>query len=80
MKVFTHHVYEYRKGLRNLILYTTCVDALDIIKRRLDRIKIEYEIYRIELSPPYYLHGNSRPFKKAFRFITNRAYILQNEF
>ena len=47
MKVFNHHVYEYRKGLRNLILYTTCADDMEIIKKRLERIKIEYEIYKL---------------------------------
>ena len=47
MKVFNHHVYEYRKGLRNLILYTTKADDLETVKNRLDRIKIEYEIYKL---------------------------------
>jgi len=47
MKVFNHHIYEYRKGLRNLILYTTCANNLETIKKRLERIKIDYEIYKL---------------------------------
>jgi len=59
MKVFNHHVYEYRKGLRNLILYTTCSDDMETIKKRLERIKIEYEIYRIGPSKVNVFFGNT---------------------
>jgi len=58
MKVFNHHVYEYRKGLRNLILYTTCSNNIAIIKKRLERIKIEFEIYSIGPSKINVFFGN----------------------
>lgn len=28
LQVLTHHIYEYRKGLRNLVLYTMSTDGL----------------------------------------------------
>ena len=59
MKVFNHHVYEYRKGLRNLILYTTGVGDMEIISKRLERIKIECKIYRIGLSKINVFFGNT---------------------
>ena len=59
MKVFNHHVYEYRKGLRNLILYTACADNMETIRNRLERIKIKYEIYRISSKKINVFFGNS---------------------
>jgi len=47
MKVFNHHVYEYKKGLRSLILHTTCVENYDAIRSKLERSKIPYQIYNI---------------------------------
>ena len=43
--VFLHHIYEYKKGLRNLILHTTSRDNEDKIRERLDREQIAYLIY-----------------------------------
>lgn len=48
MKVFVHHIYEYEKGLRNLVLHTTSKDNLDMIKMKLGKRKINYEIYEIK--------------------------------
>ncbi|MCP4176751.1 MAG: DUF2023 family protein [bacterium] len=48
MKVFNHHVYEYRKGLRDLILYTANANDYNIIKTRLERLKIDYLIYKLK--------------------------------
>lgn len=47
MKVFNHHVYEYKKGLRSLILHTTCVEHLDLICKKLEKSKIAYQLYNI---------------------------------
>jgi len=32
MEVFIHHIYEYQKGIRNLILHTTEKENIDFIK------------------------------------------------
>lgn len=45
MKVFNHHIYEYRKGLRNLILHTTATANYFDIKSRLEKLCIDYQIY-----------------------------------
>ena len=45
MKVFNHHIYEYKKGLRNLILHTACISDSEEIRERLERSDISYQIY-----------------------------------
>jgi hypothetical protein len=47
MKVFNHHVYEYKKGLRSLILHTTCFESYDTICHKLEKSKIAYQVYKI---------------------------------
>lgn len=46
MQVFVHHIYEYEKGLRNLVLHTTSKDNLEIIETKLVKRKINYKIYK----------------------------------
>ncbi|MCL0036775.1 DUF2023 family protein [Thermodesulfovibrionales bacterium] len=45
MRVFRHHIYEYKKGLRNLILHTTNKSFRDDIEERLKKDDISYLIY-----------------------------------
>ncbi len=45
MTVFTHHIYEYKKGLRNLVLHTMPVSARERVETKLDRLGIAYQIY-----------------------------------
>ena len=40
MQVFLHHIYEFRKGLRNLVLYTGCASEREGIEVRLRREQI----------------------------------------
>jgi hypothetical protein len=47
MQVFCHHVYEYLKGLRGLILHTTVKSEEKTIKEKLEINGIEYLIYEI---------------------------------
>ncbi len=47
MKVFIHHIYEYEKGLRNLILHTTSSkNRMEVIKK-LEKRGISYKIYSV---------------------------------
>jgi len=46
MQVFVHHIYEYEKGLRNLVLHTTSQDNLEMIQMKLSKRKINYKIYK----------------------------------
>ena len=45
MRVFHHHIYEYRKGLRNLILHTISADFRTMVEQKLDKYNIAYVIY-----------------------------------
>ncbi len=45
MKVFAHHLYEYRKGLRNLILHTTLAQHRPQIEARLVKHGVDYVVY-----------------------------------
>lgn len=45
LKVFNHHVYEYRKGLRSLALQTLPYEHESWISSRLKRLGIDYLVY-----------------------------------
>lgn len=47
LQVFCHHIYEYKKGLRNLVLSTEKASNKDIIEKRLKRENIPYAIHEI---------------------------------
>lgn len=47
MEVFIHHIYEYQKGIRNLILHTTDKKNIEIIKEKLNFENIDYIIYSV---------------------------------
>ncbi len=45
MKVFSHHLYEYCKGLRNLVLHTLERSDLENATARLEYAGIDYKVY-----------------------------------
>lgn len=45
MTVFKHHIYEYKKGVRNLVLHTTNKSFRNDIEERLKNDGISYLIY-----------------------------------
>jgi hypothetical protein len=47
MEVFLHHIYEDKKGLRDLILHTTCVDSQQYIIQKLNKEKIKFVIVKV---------------------------------
>ena len=47
MNVFSHHLYEYKKGLRRLVLYTAKAEYEDLIAEKLKRRDIPYIIQRV---------------------------------
>jgi len=59
MKVFYHHIYEYKKGLRNLILHTTNLEEKDIIKKKLEKENISYIIHKISSEKINVFFGNA---------------------
>jgi hypothetical protein len=48
MKVFCHHLYEYKKGLRDLVLHTTSATYEERISVKLLRNRIAHIIHRLE--------------------------------
>lgn len=47
LRVFHHHIYEYKKGIRNLILTTEKDKYRDTIERRLQKEQINYVIHEV---------------------------------
>ena len=47
MQIFYHHLYEYRKGLRRLILFTTGIENLNSVKIRLDSQGVSYLVSNV---------------------------------
>jgi len=47
MKVFYHHIYEFKKGLRNLILHTMPTSDLDLAVKKLEANSIAYFIQQV---------------------------------
>ncbi len=48
MKVFIHHIYEYKKGLRNLVLYTGCPEEESAVREKLSKNSISSYITRLD--------------------------------
>lgn len=48
LKVFSHHIYEYKKGLRSLILTTEKEANRQVIVDRLQRENISYLIQNVD--------------------------------
>jgi hypothetical protein len=48
MQVFSHHLYEYKKGLRSLILHTAKAELKPMFEKKLERNEIAYFIQDID--------------------------------
>lgn len=59
MKVFLHHVYEYKKGIRNLILHTMNNEQIDRIREVLEQNNIAYLIQEISENKINVLFGDA---------------------
>jgi len=58
MKVFIHHIYEYQKGLRNLILHTAPAKDRQGIINRLETNRIPYLISDVSKTKINVFFGN----------------------
>jgi hypothetical protein len=47
MDLFSHHLYEYKKGLRRLVLHTTPKSTQEVIEHKLERAGISYLTHEI---------------------------------
>lgn len=50
LKVFSHHIYEYKKGLRNLVLTTEKSMHQQTIENRLKKENIDYVVQNVDES------------------------------
>lgn len=58
MEIFCHHIYEYEKGLRNLILHTAQEINKDFIEMKLKSRQIPYIIYKVNEEKINVFFGN----------------------
>lgn len=58
LRVFSHHIYEYKKGLRNLILTTEKEVNREVITDRLESEKISYLIQEVDNKKINVFFGN----------------------
>lgn len=59
MRIFTHHLLEYRKGLRTLVLHTTRASNRNMIEKRLKREMISYYIQAVNATKINVFFGKS---------------------
>lgn len=45
MEIFYHHIYEYQKGIRNLILHSTSKSNINLVRNKLIAEEIAFLIY-----------------------------------
>ncbi|MCD4779525.1 MAG: DUF2023 family protein [Candidatus Omnitrophica bacterium] len=48
MSIFDHHIYEYKKGLRGLVLHTVPSNFIEDLRNKLDKQSISYVIRELD--------------------------------
>ena len=69
MKLFLHQIYEFRKGVRNLVLCTMCRTCASLLAERLERQGIGYLIQEVAGSKVNLYFGNRRCLDAVATFI-----------
>ena len=69
MKLFLHQIYEFRKGVRNLVLCTMCRSCASLLAERLERQGIGYLIQEVAGSKVNLYFGNRRCLDAVATFI-----------
>ncbi len=57
-KILCHHIYEYHKGLRSLVLHTMHSEERDLVERALTMRKISYCIFPVSEQRMNVFFGN----------------------
>ena len=68
MQVFSHHLYEYKKGLRSLILHTAKTELKSLFVKKLERNDISYFIQDIDDSKFNIFFGDENCVNVVSRF------------
>lgn len=66
--VFNHHMYEFRKGLRNLVLFTTTKEIYEKIVHKLNKYNIAYIIQPVTDSKVNVFFGHPDCIEAVRRF------------
>lgn len=69
MKLYMHHIYEFQKGVRNLVLCTMCPTCAVLVCERLDRLGIQHEIQHVSPNKVNLFFGNELCLKVVRSFI-----------
>ena len=87
LQVFIHHIYEYKKGLRNLILTTEKAENKDVIIERLEREnkgerRLSYFIQPVNENKINVFFGNPESVKviKSFNQTRLNKYTPEQDF
>jgi len=79
MEVFNHHLYEYEKGLRNLILYTAAPTELEYIEQRLNFRKVAFKIMTVSAERVNVFFGDSNAIRAVSHFVFKPLTELTDE-
>lgn len=79
MEVLNHHIYEYKKGLRNLILHTCGQNYKETVLRRLIKEKIDYLITELDNGKINIFFGKPECVEVVKNFTTEKLNLLSDE-
>lgn len=79
MQVFYHHIYEYKKGIRNLVLHTEKAHLKNKIETRLQKDNIDYLIHNINPTKINIYFGNTDCVNVVKSFNTHKLNELSQE-
>lgn len=79
LKVFHHHIYEYKKGIRNLILTTEKALYRDHIETRLTNEKIDYIVQEVNADKINVFFGAKDCVDVVKTFVTKKLNELSPE-
>lgn len=79
MQVFYHHIYEYQKGIRNLILHTLNSAYRELAEQKLKNQKIQYFIQEVDENKINIFFGNPHCIEAVKRFVNKSLSDLSDE-
>ena len=69
LKIFMHQIYEFKKGVRNLVLCTMCRTCASLLSERLERLGITHRIQSVTDSKVNLYFGNRMCLETVATFI-----------
>ena len=79
IRVFLHHIYEYKKGIRNLVLCTTNRYCADLVIERLKQDKINHVIQEVCNDKVNLYFGKEECLSVVTTFISKQLNLLTPE-